>query len=59
LFECQEFKFSHPNWRVESKSSFIWSDCGVELDSITGVNVVTTFFVSPGYSEKNNTFWNN
>ena len=40
---------------MEAKATLIWSDCGVELDTIAGIGLHDALVINPGHAEGKDT----
>ena len=57
LFETEEFQNALVYCRMETKTTFVRSDCTVELYTISFVNLYGSVVIYPRNTERNNSFW--
>lgn len=58
LLKPQEFQDGQVYCRVESESSFVRAESGVELHPVATVDLDLTFVVLPCHTELDHTLWN-
>jgi len=57
LFETQELEDGKVDGWMEAKSSLVWTESRVELNTITAVDLKLSLIVLPNYTELNDTLW--
>jgi hypothetical protein len=57
LFKAKEFEDRERDAWMESESSFVWPDSGIELDAIGSIDSHYTLVICPCNTESNDSFW--
>ena len=56
LFEAKEFDYGSVYGRMKADSAFVGADCGVELNTVTAVDLNFSGIIDPGHTELDKTF---
>jgi len=57
LFETQELEDGKVDGRMEAETTLVWTESGVELHTVTTVDLELTLVVLPNNAELNDTLW--